>query len=182
MYNCMLQYILIFTCTAIPILFYLFSLKIFKRFDLVRDRNCLFVCLLVLSFNAHVAVFIQRDFLPASGVLHWRRRCVARWWFPSFLGHLNIKSLILLHQNQEDLTQSLFFLKCSEDQGWHELKPAVVGECFAAQRGVRCGARGAASQAGLAPRRPAPGLASRLFYKVAGTPFFAQTGWLSHPP
>lgn len=47
-------------------------------------------------------------------------------WFSGFFCHLNFVSLILLQQNQEDLTVS-FFTKYTEEQGWHELKHAVVG-------------------------------------------------------
>lgn len=42
-----------------------------------------------------------------------------------------LPSLVLPRLNQEDLTH--FFVKCTVCQGCHELKQAVVVECFAAK-------------------------------------------------
>lgn len=167
------------------------------------DRNSL-VGWLVGHLMLKLAFLFREIFLlspESSG--GWRRCCVVRWWFSGFLCHLDIRSLISLHQNQKDLTHCLF-IKCTEEWGWHELKQAVVGGCDAARRGVRTQwePSGEAVGWGERPTRPpllpciplhrltwpptrcgrkqapAASLASHL---VKNFPAFVQIGCPSHP-
>lgn len=172
MYNYVLELILIFTYK--PILFHLFSLKTFKRFDLVRDWNRLLVCLfcplmLMLVFLFREVFLLSPESFAGEGAV----QCVQ-------VSSAILLSLLLPRLNQEDLTQWLFFVKCTECQGCHELKQAVVVECFAAKWGVCTPFGKAVGQRGSQPGQPctrppsySPGSCSRTKFSL--TPFYRLT-------
>lgn len=150
-----------------------------------------FACLIVLSFNIYIGVFVQGGFPPHSRVIGWRTCYAVHWVFPPFFYHLTI--FHFAPSESSGLNTVTFVIKCTEYHCWHELKQAVVLECFAVKFAHLLGrlwGRRAASQASLAhtsqaallfpTQAPEPSLASHLFTDSPAAPSLAF-GSHTHP-